>query len=171
MKVCKKCKKIKPLNEFYTHPAGRDGHLNKCKTCAKAAASSVYTRNSKAPEYLDRERKRGREKYFRLYRYQCNTTIESRKKWMNRYPEKRAANLAVGESKCPVGFQRHHWSYKTEHHLDIIVLSVRDHKKAHRFLQYDEASRLYRRTDTAELLTNKDMHFNYIKNCIINKED
>lgn len=36
-KACINCMNVLPLSEFYAHRAMKDGHLNKCKECFKAA--------------------------------------------------------------------------------------------------------------------------------------
>lgn len=63
-KVCFKCGKIKSIDEFYKHPKMKDGHFNKCKECAK---KDVHDKNDniKNPDFVDKERERGRETYKR----------------------------------------------------------------------------------------------------------
>lgn len=54
MKTCFRCLVEQPITEFYPHPASKDGHINKCKTCARreitAAAHVRRLRDPKRPK-------------------------------------------------------------------------------------------------------------------------
>ena len=65
-KKCFKCNSVKPLPEFYKHSAMGDGHLNKCKICTKKDVSIRLNYKMKDENFANNERKRHREKYYRL---------------------------------------------------------------------------------------------------------
>jgi hypothetical protein len=44
-KECFKCKTVKPLEDFYKHPAMLDGHVNKCKECNKKDVTTNRKKN------------------------------------------------------------------------------------------------------------------------------
>lgn len=92
MKPCFKCNEVKPLSEYYKHAQMKDGHLNKCKVCAKKDVH-VYRHESPSREkILAYDRARGnrqsaedlrkyREKYPKKYKAHClvNYAIKSKK--------------------------------------------------------------------------------------------
>jgi len=45
MKRCKKCDQVKPLNDFYANPGGRDGRRPECKACTSARRKLWYKAN------------------------------------------------------------------------------------------------------------------------------
>jgi hypothetical protein len=173
MKKCFKCGLEKPLSEFYKHPRMKGGCLGKCKDCTKLDVKNKYRENICSEEFVEKERKRGRGKYHRLYSgLPSSTTIETRNAFRSRFPEKEYARTklyAVRDRKD--GFQYHHWSYNERDVLDVIELTIKDHYKAHRFIAYDSERMMYRRSDNNELLDTKESHEKYIRWCIENKDD
>lgn len=55
-KKCFKCGTVQPLSEFYKHSGMADGHLNKCKTCAKKDVLIHRGKNLEKIRAYDRER-------------------------------------------------------------------------------------------------------------------
>lgn len=172
MKQCFKCGQVKPLYEFYKHKQMLDGHLNKCKLCTKKDVRSKYEYNKKSDSYINKERKRGRDKYYRLYRGTGKSSKDRKINYINKYPEKYRAALASSKIKTFIdGMEKHHWSYNEEHYSDLIFLTKKEHMKAHRFIVYDQERMMYRRYDNNILLDTKHSHEEFIRFCIEKKED
>lgn len=93
-------------------------------------------------------------------------------RFKEKYPEKYAAKSNSGWLKPDIdGNQLHHWSYNKEHYKDVIELSVKEHKKAHRFIIYDQERFMYRRSTDNVLLDTKEEHLKWITYAINNFED
>jgi len=76
-KICFKCKKLKVIYDFYSHPSMPDGYVNKCKECNKKDVRE--NRILKIEYYRSYDRERGsrqskeylskyREKYPKKYK-------------------------------------------------------------------------------------------------------
>jgi len=174
-KKCFKCDLVLPLPEFYKHPGMRDGHLNKCKKCTKNDSKNNDERLRKDPEWVFKEKKRGRDKYHRLeYRDKYKPTTERKreviKKHQQKYPEKALATkyTEIFLTKLE-GINLHHWSYNQEDWLDVIELKIKDHHFLHRYIIYDQERMMYRGLDGV-LLDSKEKHFEYFNYCKLKYE-
>lgn len=173
MKQCFKCKRTLPLSEYYPHKQMGDGHLNMCKDCTRNDTKNRSELLKETdPDYVHKERKRGRDKYRRLYVGTGYAKPENNKRYNLKFPEKGKAKSMSANLKKPFqGAEKHHWSYNEEHYKDVIWLTKKEHGKAHRFIVYDQERKMYRRVDNMELLETKERHDAYIRDCIKNKED
>lgn len=85
IKTCFKCGAVRPLTDFYRHPAMADGHLNKCKACTKRDVSEHRAKNIEHVRAYDRARGNRQPASYRA-------------EYLRKYPERRKANNAVGNA-------------------------------------------------------------------------
>lgn len=78
------------------------------------------------------------------------------------YPEKEKAKSTAAKLPCPVGYERHHWSYNEPHYKDVIIMHQKDHAKIHKYLFYDKRLKMYRTLD-GTVLDTRDKHEKYIE--------
>jgi hypothetical protein len=170
-KKCFKCEHILPIKEYYIHKQMPDGHLNKCKECTKNDVRKRENELKNDPEWIEKERERNREKYYRLmyngkYKPTTDKKRETIKRFNQKFPEKYMASkyTEIYLSKI-TGFHLHHWSYNQEDWLDIIQLSIKEHNLIHRHLIYNQEKMLYY-TKYGELLDSKEKHLEFIQTII-----
>jgi hypothetical protein len=157
MKVCIGCKQKKKLVDFYANKNNKDGFTGKCKECIKAHTAKKYRDAIKQPEskfalksywaeYRANQRKNGNH-------MESSAAPNTHRK---RFPEKYAAVIATSHIIKPDGFHCHHWSYQKTHHKDIVFLKQKDHARVHRYLNYDQERKQYRRLDGILLDTKQE---------------
>ncbi len=105
-----------------------------CKMCRKDAISKRRLKLKNDPVWLEKERERGRKKYHRLnYKGKYKPSQEKKKdaieRYRNKYPEKiNAKNCSSHIFKD--GFEKHHWSYNSEHFKDVFFFLKADHNRS-----------------------------------------
>ena len=148
MKTCKKCKERKPLDSFYK--TSNDCLFTACKECVKQTSRERQKiLRADNPDWVEQEKIRAREKYYRLKYKDKHKPTQKRKreiinKYKAKYPEKQSAKNATQSLSREFGGELHHWSYNQEHWKDCIELTTEEHNLLHRFLFYDEKSFYYR---------------------------
>ena len=157
-KICFKCGVIKPISDYYKHRGMADGHLGKCKDCAKADTNINIEKKKEDPYWVEKEKARCREKSIRSKRpIPPDKKAIYNKRNRLKYPEKKWPKICDTQP----GFHNHHWSYRQEHARDTILLRAKDHALAHRFIRYDKASFMYFDLNGV-LLDTKESHERYI---------
>lgn len=136
MKTCFKCHHEKPLTEFYRHPRMADGHLNKCKTCARLDVR--VNRAWRDEQYLAYDRQRASRPERRA------ASAARVRRYRQQHPDRDAAHRAVARAlrsgalrkpeACPgCGQHRpihaHHEDYREP--LRVTWLCARCHRHHH----------------------------------------
>jgi hypothetical protein len=142
-----------------------DGHLNKCKECTKKDVKGRANILAKDSTWVEKERSRGRDKYYRLYQNKPRNPnplnrFYYQRNYRKKYPEKYKATIFTKSLKSEYG-HNHHWSYNEEHYGCIVDITPKNHSTAHRFLEYDTEAKMYRDI-YGNLLNTKIKHLLYI---------
>ena len=154
-KQCFKCLQEKPLSEFYTHKRMADGHLNKCKQCAKLDVNKHRADNLSAARAYDRSRGNephrveARAEYSKTDAYK-KSHAASIKRWAGSHPDRRSASTATGNAirdgrmipwpVCSIPEcsnekpQGHHPDYSRP--LDVVWLCTKHHAEAHKMMRH-----------------------------------
>lgn len=133
-KTCFKCGAERPLSEFYRHPMMADGHLNKCKECAKQDVKKNYEK--KVDYYRTYDKSRNKSQKRRNMRQEYLLWYEEA------FPEKimarRILNHAIRDGKlirlpCERCGRKdghaHHEDYSRP--LDVVWLCPPHHRQRH----------------------------------------
>lgn len=171
-KKCFKCEHILSIDCFYKHKQMSDGYLNKCIECTKNDIKKNERKLREDPDWVAKERKRGRDKYHRLeyvglFKPSTEDKRNTIKRYHQKFPEKALAckYTEIFLTKT-IGFNLHHWSYNQEDWLDVIDLPIKEHHFLHRYIIYDQERMMYRKLD-GTLLDSKNVHIEYFNECKI----
>ena len=169
-KVCFKCNILKPLSDFYKHSKMSDGHLNKCKSCAKRDVHIHREENLEKVREYDRNRPNYKERLQRNKEYAKTTkgkeaSAKSRDNYRYKHVDRYKAKMLVGNAlrdgkvlrpdrcqHCSVECvpQGHHNDYSKP--LDVIWVCVSCHIEFHNCVK--ELERTYEKENGIEIQDN-----------------
>ena len=139
-KKCFKCEIIKPLDLFYKHKAMADGHLNKCKECAKSDVGNHRLENLEKVRAYDRER--GKEPLRQKHNVEVNRAWRAedlRRQHAHNQVSKAIKNGTLIKVPCVRCFSEkslaHHEDYDKP--LDVMWLCQPCHKQRHKELKLE----------------------------------
>lgn len=127
MKTCFKCQQTLPLIEFYPHTRMKDGHLNKCRACARKDAHLRMGKIMSDPSFQAMERERHRNKAA-IYRAANDIRLAARAR-----VQKAVRNKILIPLPCEIcganKTEAHHDDYQKP--LDVRWLCREHHKQLH----------------------------------------
>lgn len=100
-KKCFKCQSVKSLDQFYAHQEMGDGHLNKCKSCAKRDVAERAEKLSRDPLWRAKERARCRDKQnkYRALGLAVQPSQATKRKWAAKNKIKVRAQILAQEAE------------------------------------------------------------------------
>lgn len=130
-KTCFKCREEKPVEEFYRHPKMADGHLGKCKECAKRDVKANYA--NRREQYSDYEQGRNVARREIKREYERLHNLRNPEKYKARY----AVTNAIRDGRlqrqpceiCGDAAQAHHEDYSKP--FEIRWLCFTHHRGEH----------------------------------------
>ena len=135
-KQCFKCKRKKEIKYFYKHKKMADGHLNKCKSCAKKDVQKRYNDPESKKRIIEYERKRFQtpERKVKAIEYQRKRRLKN----PGKYKAVCAVNNAIRDGRlikkpCEVcgnkKVEAHHPDYRS--YLKVKWLCFKHHRELH----------------------------------------
>jgi len=140
-----------------------DGHLNKCKECTKKDVTEREQRLYHTdPEWVKKERERGREKYRRLGYKERQMELDTTRPWKGTSEYKNLHRDLRVEGKLESGQTAHHWNYNKKYLKDVFVLSHDFHKYLHTRIFLDEDKLIFYTSGSVVALDTKKKHETFI---------